>query len=251
MYTRIEVKKGFTLLELLIVIAIIAILSAILIFVLNPAETLRKGRDSQRISDFATVNTAIALLLTEKGGLVTPADLCGNSPVGVASTTTSTVFLSIPNTTNAVEGCGTGAADFEVQDNAAGYKTTGILYGQVTAANLNKNDGTGWLPVNLTQISGGAPINVMPVDPTNSIAKRTTNADCPEPHSDATAAIDGDLYYTYVCKGDLSWEINGVLESTQFVVTDNRDGTDGGNSATVYEVGTNLNLMKFHNNSAF
>ena len=48
--TRLE-SSGFTLLELLIVISVLAILSVALIVVLNPAETLKKGRDSQRISD--------------------------------------------------------------------------------------------------------------------------------------------------------------------------------------------------------
>src|SRR3989344_4392766 len=57
-------KSGFTLLELLIVIAIIAILSVALVIVLNPAETLRKSRDAQRLSDLSTLKTAIGLYLT-------------------------------------------------------------------------------------------------------------------------------------------------------------------------------------------
>ena len=56
--------KGFTLLELLIVIAIIAILSIALVFMLNPAETLKKARDAQRISDLKTVKTALGIMLT-------------------------------------------------------------------------------------------------------------------------------------------------------------------------------------------
>ncbi|MCK5085475.1 prepilin-type N-terminal cleavage/methylation domain-containing protein, partial [Candidatus Parcubacteria bacterium] len=53
--------EGFTLLELLIVIAILAILSAVLILILNPAETMKKSRDTQRMSDLATMKTAIGL----------------------------------------------------------------------------------------------------------------------------------------------------------------------------------------------
>ena len=56
--------KGFTLLELLIVIAIIAILSVVLIVALNPAETLRKTRDSQRISDLSSLKTALGIYVT-------------------------------------------------------------------------------------------------------------------------------------------------------------------------------------------
>ena len=57
-------EKGFTLLELLIVVGIIAILSVALILVLNPAETLKKSRDAQRISDLATMKTALGLYVT-------------------------------------------------------------------------------------------------------------------------------------------------------------------------------------------
>ncbi|MCX6736947.1 MAG: type II secretion system protein [Candidatus Parcubacteria bacterium] len=57
-------KKGFTLLELLIVIGILAILSAVTILVINPAELLRKSRDTQRISDLGSINSAIAFYLT-------------------------------------------------------------------------------------------------------------------------------------------------------------------------------------------
>jgi prepilin-type N-terminal cleavage/methylation domain-containing protein len=60
-------KKGFTLLELLIVIGILAILSTTIVLVINPAELLKKARDSRRIFDLNTVKTAIAYYLTEEG----------------------------------------------------------------------------------------------------------------------------------------------------------------------------------------
>ena len=58
-------KKGFTLLELLIVIGILAILSTTMIIVINPAELLKKARDSQRMSDLNTMKTTIAYYITE------------------------------------------------------------------------------------------------------------------------------------------------------------------------------------------
>ncbi len=56
---------GFTLLELLIVIGILAILSTTMIMVINPAEMLKRARDSQRMSDLATLKSAIALYLAD------------------------------------------------------------------------------------------------------------------------------------------------------------------------------------------
>ena len=64
-----EKTKGFTLLELLIVIGILAILAGVVVLVLNPAELLRQARDSQRISDLSTMRSAIS-------GMATTRDLC-------------------------------------------------------------------------------------------------------------------------------------------------------------------------------
>jgi prepilin-type N-terminal cleavage/methylation domain-containing protein len=54
-----EASHGFTLIELLVVIAIIAILSVVVVLSLNPAEMLRRGRDSNRLSDMDTLTHAL------------------------------------------------------------------------------------------------------------------------------------------------------------------------------------------------
>ena len=56
-------KKGFTLIELLIVIGILAILIAAVVVVLNPAQLLKQARDSQRMSDVGSLESAINLYL--------------------------------------------------------------------------------------------------------------------------------------------------------------------------------------------
>jgi len=61
---KTNLKKSFTLVELMIVIAILAILSAIVIFALNPAELFRKSRDSQRLTDINTLYKAITFMET-------------------------------------------------------------------------------------------------------------------------------------------------------------------------------------------
>ncbi|MDD4784711.1 MAG: prepilin-type N-terminal cleavage/methylation domain-containing protein [Candidatus Pacebacteria bacterium] len=55
-------KKSFTLVELMIVIAILAILSAIVIFALNPSELFKKSRDSRRITDIQTLYKGISFM---------------------------------------------------------------------------------------------------------------------------------------------------------------------------------------------
>lgn len=55
-------SKGFTLLELLIVIAILAVLASVTVIVINPAELLARARDSQRMGDIAAINTALSFL---------------------------------------------------------------------------------------------------------------------------------------------------------------------------------------------
>ena len=58
-------RKAFTLIELLVVIAIIAILSIVVVLTLNPSDMLRSARDSTRLSDMATLQSAINVWIAD------------------------------------------------------------------------------------------------------------------------------------------------------------------------------------------
>ena len=82
-------------------------------------------------------------------------------------------------------------------------------------------DNTGWVPINFGLVSGGSPFGALPVDPTNLAAN--------------------NLVYSYACSGT-TYELNANLESTRYLTTEDKDGTDGGNQTAAYEVGSSLTI---------
>lgn len=59
--------RGFTLVELLVVISIIAILAAVVILVINPLELIHRSRDATRIKDLDNLVQAINVSMQEAG----------------------------------------------------------------------------------------------------------------------------------------------------------------------------------------
>lgn len=217
-------RAGFTLIELLIVITILVILAGVLIFVLNPVETLRKSRDAQRLRDLATLKNSIGLYITS----VSTAYLAGASsntgckiPSGYSSG--DVIYYSYPSDTP-----GATITDSTLDAGSASIPAAG----QVTRANLRKVDATGWLPVSLTSISGGSPISSLPLDPTNTITS-------------VSAVSASDLVYRYACdSSDTTFEVDANLESSTYTSDpDNKEKDDGGNNDNLHEVGTKLNIL--------
>jgi general secretion pathway protein G len=64
-YNQVARQQGFTLVELLIVIVVIAILAAITIVAYNGVQ--QRARDSRRQSDVSTIRKALELYKTDKG----------------------------------------------------------------------------------------------------------------------------------------------------------------------------------------
>jgi prepilin-type N-terminal cleavage/methylation domain-containing protein len=61
-------KKGFTLIELIIVIAIIAILAAAIFVAIDPARRLHEARNSRRANDISTILGAIKTYQADNDG---------------------------------------------------------------------------------------------------------------------------------------------------------------------------------------
>jgi len=63
------ISKGFTLIELLIVIGILGILVVAVLLTLNPAEAQKRARDSKRMKDLATMQSAVQQFV-DGGGIL-------------------------------------------------------------------------------------------------------------------------------------------------------------------------------------
>lgn len=69
-------QKGFTLVELLVVVAIIVVLAGVLLLAINPAALLAKGRDARRLEDIEALNKALALALADGEITLTATGTC-------------------------------------------------------------------------------------------------------------------------------------------------------------------------------
>ena len=139
-------NSSFTLIELLVVLALVAILSVVVVLTLNPAELIKQARDSNRLSDLSTINTALNLFSAD-----VTSGFMGTSTV---------VYVSIPSTISTCSNLGLPTLP------------SGYTYNCVTATSTRNTDGTGWIPVNFQRISSNSPISQLPVDPINTTSTR-------------------------------------------------------------------------------
>ncbi len=222
MKQHIQRNQGFTLLELLIVIAIVAILSVALILVINPAETLKKSRDAQRISDLSTLKTAMGIYTTSTTtpflGSLTANAKCKTTPAtAFGASGTFGLFYSLPSTS-------------AITDTTLDGSTA--VTPAMQSATPSLTDGTGWIPVNFETLTSGSPISNLPIDPVNTVGT-------------LSAVASTDLVYRYACSvTPLAYEIDATLESTEYTSgTNNKLASDGGNNSAYYEIGTNLRIL--------
>ncbi len=203
-----ENRYGFTLLEVLIVLGIVAILAASTTLLINPAELLRQSRDYKRVSDLQSINKALDLYS------LSGANIFGNS---------DTVYVSVPSTDPDCNGLGLPNISPKV------YKCA-------NETNLRKTDSNGWIPVPFDAIASGSPFTSLPIDPINSVAKGNYYTYM-KGSWELTAKMESKKYgpggtsdtvTTDGGTGDVRLQIGTELDITPAVIT----GGDGGVATT-------------------
>jgi len=137
--------QSFSLVELLIVIAVLIIMAGALVVVISPGELLAQARDSNRMSELNSLNKAITMH--------------ANYAIGAFRGDPNVVYTSLLSTS-------LNCADLSLPALPAGWSYRCVT----TEANLRRIDGSGWLPINFNAIPGGSPFIQLPIDPINSAA---------------------------------------------------------------------------------
>jgi len=132
--------QGFTLVELLVVIAIIAILAAVVVLIINPLELTRRSRDAARLSDLDNLQKAINIVVQDSvnGGAIlctgTPIPCTGRSDTGtrvlngggwVKANFTGQTTVTIP--TLPIDPSNTTANHYTYYSDGADYELNAVL----------------------------------------------------------------------------------------------------------------------------
>ncbi len=90
-----KLNKGFTLIEVLLVVAIIAILAGIVIIAVNPSKQLGDSRNAQRRADVSTIlNAVYQYSIDNNGSLPTTTPVISTTATIACSTTGATCTTS-------------------------------------------------------------------------------------------------------------------------------------------------------------
>lgn len=140
-------QRGFTLIEILVVIGIIAVLAAVVLVAINPARQFKLARDSQRVSNVNALLNSISQNIAEHKGVF----VCGvaaftlpsvptivrsatsTSGVDIASCVVPTYISVLPYDPSAPTAHYTSTSDYDT-----GYVIYQDSQGRVTASSTGE-----------------------------------------------------------------------------------------------------------------
>lgn len=124
-------QAGFTLLEVLLVVAIIAILAGIVIIAINPSKQLGDTRNTERQADVTTILNAEYQYLLDNNGSVqsglttTPTEICATGAasctglIDLSTLTTSEKYLvSLPKDPQCATTCAANGTGYKIAKDA-------------------------------------------------------------------------------------------------------------------------------------
>jgi type IV pilus assembly protein PilA len=134
-------QRGFTLLEVLLVVAVIAILAGIVIIAINPGKQLGDSRNAQRSADVTTILNAVYQYSLDNNGTV-PASITTSATeicyTGAANCATPTVAIDLTTVTSSEKYITAVPRDPQCPSvctaNGAGYTIMKTANGRITVA---------------------------------------------------------------------------------------------------------------------
>jgi len=136
-------NSSFTLIELIIVLAIIASLVGVLIAIIKPQKIFENLRDTRRIADLNNIDKALSLIISSYPRF---------NELTYASS--NTVYISLPDTSS---NCASYQSQLPPLPSGWSYRCS---------ANPQNIDGTGWIPIPFNQFPL-INISSLPIDPIN------------------------------------------------------------------------------------
>jgi len=134
LYNKQKSGAGFTLIEILVVIGIIAILAAIVLIAINPARQFKQARDSQRTSNVNAILNAVGQYIADNKG-DTPTIPNGEVTATLCAELVPDYLPALPTDPNSVtdgegieaadcSGIGAGDVDYDVNEDASSGRIT-------------------------------------------------------------------------------------------------------------------------------